>query len=230
MHEDTEPRALEPARQSGRAAADSGRPHRTVPPRARPLRSRISRQVVTIAAATPLWKRPAMTPLPTPASRSSATARTRSQPRSAPVLLRRSRRRRRRTRRFGALLKLDGRLALVVDHVPYAENRGDGVEQPACARGGGRVDAAPCHREHIVPALGVAALDVQPVREPAWVGRVQVRRRHPPWLPDRCRTARHRHRGQMSRPLEARPGRRAGIRRPRSSRRSRNRDRRRPPR
>src|SRR5229473_83414 len=117
-----------------------------------------------------------MTPASVPASRSSVTARIRSAPlnrsgQSSPVLpparlpspglldarlpspgLLDARLVRAALGRVGQLLKLNRGLALVVDQVPHAEDRGGGVEQPARAGGDRRVEPAPGHRDHVVPA------------------------------------------------------------------------------
>jgi hypothetical protein len=68
---------------------------------------------------------------------------------------------------IGQLLKLDGRLPLVVDRVPNPEHRGGRVEQPPGARGQRRVDAAAGHGQHVVPAPRVAPPNVEEAGVPS---------------------------------------------------------------
>ena len=199
--QDAEPARLQRAGRPAQAAAGSGRRRRTTPPcPGRAARAGAGSPPSTIAA-TPLWKRPAMTSRGTPPARSSAAARTKSAPRT------RKRRRRLDGRgvgaafaRIGELLELDRGLALVVDRVPDAEERGHGVEEPARARGQRGVDAVPAMLTHRRPALRrCAARRRGRQRRPRTEDRRrQVSRRHPPRLPDGGLAARQRHRRQVA--------------------------------
>ena len=55
-----------------------------------------------------------------------------------------------------------------------------------------------------LPALGVIAHHVEPGGQVAAEGRVEVRRRHPPWLLDGHGSPRHPHRGEVPGPAERR--------------------------
>ena len=102
----------------------------------------------------------------------------------------------------GELLQLDRGLPLVVDRVAHPEQRGHRVEQAAGAGGERRVDPFPREREHVAPPVLVPLDDVQVSRPAAGERGVQVRRGHPPRLPDRGGTARHRDRREVPRPAE----------------------------
>src|SRR5882724_10465137 len=89
-----------------------------------------------------------------------------------------------------------------MDVIANPEDRGDGIEQPACARSERRVQSSSRQPNDRLPALLMPANDIERLGNRVGISGSQVRRRHPPRLTDRLRTARERKRLEVADALE----------------------------